>query len=104
MGRIKTVYVKRQAYKLLEIHGSRFNEDYAANKKVVSLLMKVPSTKMRNVIVGYVTRLKKQERIARRERSRGAAQWEPGEQRFSQRRRRIPDSMTGDLYGEMGSL
>ena len=61
MGRIKTQLIKRTTQELMEKHGSEFTEEFNANKKVLETKMIIPSKKMRNVIAGYATRLKKQE-------------------------------------------
>ncbi len=61
MGRIKTTVIKRTAIELHEKHSAKFSKDFQKNKKVVDELADVPSKKFRNIIAGYVTRLKKQE-------------------------------------------
>ncbi|MFC2133822.1 30S ribosomal protein S17e [Bacteroidota bacterium] len=59
MGRIKTQLVKRVTHKLLHEHGEEFSQDFNKNKKLVGELTDVDSKKIRNVIAGYLTRLKK---------------------------------------------
>lgn len=59
MGRIKTKLVKGVTHKLMEAHGENFNSDFNDNKKKVSELSDVSSKKIRNVIAGYITRMKK---------------------------------------------
>ena len=59
MGRIKTRLVKRVTNELIREHGEEFKKDFDENKAIVSKFAKIPSTKMRNVIAGYVTRLMK---------------------------------------------
>ena len=59
MGRIKTKAVKRITEDLVSEHGNEFTEDFDENKKVVEKYIDVPSTKLRNIISGYVTRLVK---------------------------------------------
>jgi len=61
MGRIKTALVKRTARQLLEAYGDEFSEDFDKNKTIVSKYINV-SKKLRNVIAGYIVRLKKQEK------------------------------------------
>ncbi len=61
MGRIKTTFVKRKTKELLAKHGEKFTTDFTANKEGVGKQAKVASKKLRNIIAGYMTRLKKQE-------------------------------------------
>ena len=62
MGRIKTTLVKRKSKELLKAHGDKFSADFEHNKKVTGQYVKVASKKLRNIIAGYMTRLKKQEK------------------------------------------
>ena len=57
MGRIKTQLIKRTTNQLLSRHPGMFSEDFAANKEVVNKYLSVQSSKLRNTIAGYVTRL-----------------------------------------------
>lgn len=59
MGRIKTVLIKRQTKELLRKYGDKFTSDFGQNKVLVTQYMKIPSKKLRNIVAGYVTRLKK---------------------------------------------
>lgn len=59
MGRIKTQLVKRITHQLMEKHEDLFSNDFAKNKKSVEELLDVSSKKIRNIIAGYLTRLKK---------------------------------------------
>ncbi len=61
MGRIKTTLIKRNTKKLMKEYGDKISKDFVANKKVVDEKMKVSSKKLRNIIAGYATRLKKTE-------------------------------------------
>jgi small subunit ribosomal protein S17e len=60
MGRIKTQQIKRTARKLMELHKKDFKEDFGPNKILVSKYAEIQSKKLRNIVAGYVTRLKKQ--------------------------------------------
>ncbi len=62
MGRIKTKLVKRKTKELLKAHGDKFSTDFEQNKKVTSQHARIPSKKLRNIVAGYMTRLKKQEK------------------------------------------
>ncbi|MBW2968764.1 30S ribosomal protein S17e [Candidatus Woesearchaeota archaeon] len=61
MGRIKTKLTKRLTLELLEKHRDKLTTDFESNKKLVAELMAGTSKKLRNVIAGYVTRLKKKD-------------------------------------------
>jgi len=58
LGKVRTDTVKRAARELVEKFPDRFTNEYEANKLAVNELMKAPSKKLRNLIAGYVTRLK----------------------------------------------
>ena len=60
MGRIKTSFVKRLGKELYEMHSDKFTIDFAQNKKVVDEFLEIKSAKLRNVLAGYMTSLKKQ--------------------------------------------
>jgi len=45
----------------LKIHGEKFCTDFVKNKEVTNSYTSVGSKKMRNVVAGYMTRLKQQE-------------------------------------------
>jgi small subunit ribosomal protein S17e len=57
MGRIKTQLVKRTTEQLLSRFKERFTEDFVANKAAVNELLTIHSTKLRNNVAGYLTRL-----------------------------------------------
>ncbi len=61
MGRIKTTFVKRKTKELLKIHGEKFTEEFQKNKPLVDEFAKVECKKIRNIMAGYMTRLKKAE-------------------------------------------
>ena len=60
MGRIKTRYVKVSAQKIYEMGTEDFNENFEENKQKVPKYANIPSKRMRNAIIGYITRLVKQ--------------------------------------------
>ena len=47
---------------LVREYGSEFKKDFGENKKLVTKFADIPSKKIRNVIVGYVTRLVKEKK------------------------------------------
>jgi small subunit ribosomal protein S17e len=59
MGRIKTKLVKRAAKELLKRHGSEFKTIFDDNKPVIARFAEVRSKKLRNVLAGYLTHLKR---------------------------------------------
>lgn len=58
MGRIKTSFVKSIGKELFEKHEDKFSTDFSKNKEMVEKLINIKSKKLRNVIAGYITRLK----------------------------------------------
>lgn len=60
MGRIKTTFIKRKTKELIKMHGDKFTTDFEQNKKLTDSYANIFSKKLRNVIAGYATRLKKQ--------------------------------------------
>ena len=61
MGRIKTTFVKRKTKELLAKHGDKFTTDFTKNKDATNRYAAVQCKKIRNIIAGYMTRLKKKE-------------------------------------------
>lgn len=61
MGRIKTTFIKRKTKELHKTHGDKFTADFEQNKKLTTQHAKMTSKKLRNIVAGYMTRLKKQE-------------------------------------------
>jgi small subunit ribosomal protein S17e len=61
MGRIKTTFIKRKTKELHKLHGESFTTDFTKNKEMTGKYAKVVSKKLRNIIAGYMTRLKRQE-------------------------------------------
>lgn len=61
MGRIKTTFIKRKTKELFKAYGDQFVTDFSANKEIVAKTIITKSKKLRNIVAGYVTRLKKKE-------------------------------------------
>ena len=57
MGRIKTKPIKRASTRLIDAAPEIFNSEFDHNKKVLGRNM--PSKKVRNMIAGYISRIKK---------------------------------------------
>ncbi|MFC1696939.1 30S ribosomal protein S17e [Nanoarchaeota archaeon] len=59
MGRIKTKLMKRTSRELMSKYEDKFTTDFAENKVAVDKVAQIKSKKLRNIIAGYLTRLKK---------------------------------------------
>lgn len=59
MGRIKITLIKRTGKKLMVDNSDAFSTDFNKNKKAVEGKLEVHSKKLRNVLAGYLTKLKK---------------------------------------------
>jgi len=63
VGRIKTSFIKHIAKDLFEKHADKFTTDFEKNKEIVKQLIDIKSKRMRNIVAGYLTTLKKREKI-----------------------------------------
>jgi len=61
MGRIKTKLIKRKTLELLGLHGESFTSEFNKNKELTDKFAKTESKKIRNIIAGYATRIKRRE-------------------------------------------
>ena len=57
MGKVRPDRVKRVARELVERFPEKFTVDFQSNKELVESLTNISSTKLRNRIAGYITRL-----------------------------------------------
>ena len=57
MGKVRPDQVKRVARELVNRFPNKFTAEFEINKKVVETHTEVISTKLRNRIAGYITRL-----------------------------------------------
>jgi small subunit ribosomal protein S17e len=57
VGKVRTEYIKRIARELVERFPDKFTSDFENNKRIVGTLTSISSTKLRNRIAGYTTRL-----------------------------------------------
>jgi len=57
LGKVQTEQVKRIARELVEQFPDKFTRDFENNKKLVKALTNISSTKIRNQVAGYTTRL-----------------------------------------------
>ncbi len=58
MGKVRIAAVKKSAREIIALHPDKFGTDYEANKKALEDVMDARTKRLRNRIVGYVTRLK----------------------------------------------
>jgi len=64
MGRIKSTFVKSSGKKIYEMGKAEFSENFDNNKGIVDKYAKIPSKRLKNSVVGFITRLvKKEERV-----------------------------------------
>jgi len=61
MGRIKTTIIKRLTKKLIKKYGDEFKTDFESNKQLVNPMLDNSCKKFRNIIAGYITRIKRKE-------------------------------------------
>ncbi|MEM5766209.1 MAG: 30S ribosomal protein S17e [Candidatus Aenigmatarchaeota archaeon] len=61
MGRIKTSFIKKIARDLIEKKGDKFYTDFETNKKILDQLIDINSKRIRNIVAGYITSIKKKE-------------------------------------------
>ena len=61
MGRIKTSYLKRKTKELFKLHGEKLCSEFTHNKEQTNAYASIGSKKLRNIIAGYMTRLKQKE-------------------------------------------
>ncbi len=57
MGRVKNSLIKRIARELFEKYKDEITGDFYKNKELLKDIIQVQSKKLRNQIIGYVTRL-----------------------------------------------
>lgn len=60
MGRIKTQLIKRSGLKFYRLYREHFTDSFDKNKVIINEKIQL-NKKIRNPIVGYITRLKKQQ-------------------------------------------
>jgi len=59
MGRVKSRFVKSSGEKIFKKGKEEFSSDFNKNKEVVDKYADIPSKKLRNTVVGFITRLAK---------------------------------------------
>ena len=69
LANVRSEKVKKIARELLKKYPDKFTADFEENKKVIASLAKIPTTKLRNNIAGYITRLVSQSQPQSKEKS-----------------------------------
>lgn len=57
MGKVRSEKVKKIARELVRRFPGKFTTDFESNKHVLRSIIQISSTKLRNCIAGYITRL-----------------------------------------------
>jgi small subunit ribosomal protein S17e len=57
LGKVRPEHVKKTARELIELYPDRFGSDFQTNKQILDTVAEVSSSKLRNRIAGYITRL-----------------------------------------------
>ena len=57
MGKVRPRLIKRMAEELIATYPDKFTSDFEHNKRMVALLLKGASKRVRNRVAGYITRL-----------------------------------------------
>ncbi len=58
MGKVRIAAVKKISRQMVALYPDKFGKDYEANKKALAPLLDARTKRLRNRIVGYITRLK----------------------------------------------
>lgn len=56
MGRIKNIAIKTLGDDLVAQHGGKFTDDFDSNKKALAEIKQIKSRRVRNILVGYITK------------------------------------------------
>jgi len=59
MGRVKSTFVKTSGDKIYKKGAAEFTENFEQNKEIVTKYATIPSKRLRNSIVGHITRIVK---------------------------------------------
>jgi len=57
LGNVRSEKVKRIARELFKRYPDKFTADFEKNKELIGSMVNISSKRLRNMIVGYVTRL-----------------------------------------------
>lgn len=59
MGNVRTKDIKKASFQLKEAYADKFSGDFEKNKQAVKELRLIENKRMRNRVVGYLTRIMK---------------------------------------------
>ena len=59
MGRVRSKFVKTSAMKIYEKGKDEFTNNFDKNKKIIGEYVSFNSKRLRNMVLGYITKLKK---------------------------------------------
>lgn len=74
MGKVRPEKVKKIARELVKRYPDQFSADFDSNKKLLNSIVTIYSSKLRNQIAGYVTRLVAISKAAQEEKIAEAAE------------------------------
>lgn len=57
MGKVRPEHVKKVARELIELYPDRFAAEFQANKKALEAVTQIYSSRLKNRVAGYITRL-----------------------------------------------
>lgn len=57
MGKVRPEKVKKVARELVKLYPDRFTTDFESNKKALRSVASIYSSKLTNLVAGYITRL-----------------------------------------------
>jgi len=57
LGNVRPDKIKRIARELIRKYPDKFTTNFEENKKILSNIALIPSTRLRNSVAGYITRL-----------------------------------------------
>jgi small subunit ribosomal protein S17e len=80
LGKVRPERVKKIAKELIKRYPDKFTTDFEDNKRLLATVSEVPSTKLRNRIAGYVTRLVAITKAAEKAEAEEAGEVEEGEE------------------------
>jgi small subunit ribosomal protein S17e len=58
LGKVRIAAVKKVARDMVARYPEKFNKDFEYNKNALKLLVETRTKRMRNRVIGYITRLK----------------------------------------------
>jgi len=93
--------IKRISYEVLDLYKSKFNEDFADNKKTLDQVSIVRSKGLKNEIAGYITKFIKKEVREEKEKQARIASSKSEQQMEEQSEIMVNESVTTDEVSEV---